>query len=593
MSSINSVDDSRANSPLLDDVFFSAPSTPISSRSSTPMVEQLAESDVHIQSIAQMALSENSIIENGSNLISYDMTEDQKVRINRILSRLPLLDRSIFITQAQLLITDDMDGAEQVEVIRALAQVPVQDRANFIIQLRSLMILHMDGEYKSVLICRLAEMPLEEMSTFIEQVKTVIPDDETLITDDLDGGYRCEILLILETIPVEHRANFITQVQRLIAENMDIYARYVFVLALSGVDGGDRDNFVEQVLSMVPHVIVDRDWVDSILDFAHLAVDRRSDFVANVINHSSSPTVEAFIVDPDSEFQTNSISLLLNFLEQILDHNHQLPTIAYVGSQGIDAGGLTRDFISRLFRSLCSQTSQLPMKITDEGLLLKIDEEAFLPKGNQIRCLKAIGIIFGAALVNQGFTTGLYFHPVMFKMIRNLSLEEIDAILQDLSDSQQLNPQTLHKLLQPLLIALYPDQFPDADALDEALASNTQLETLGTTMSEFLDDYPELKNIALAIAIIAKAMKGHLVEDDASKLLVSCQTLSNTIQGITVSRENILTSLGNDPSADQLKRWVDQATDDQLKQFVFFVTGATALQPGVLLTVNLLNANDL
>ncbi|MEI8301289.1 MAG: hypothetical protein WCG10_06770, partial [Chlamydiota bacterium] len=537
------------------DVFFSAPSTPISSRSSTPTVEQLSESEAETQSIALNALSNPTPdIENPNRRLFGNVVQVYSNLIERVRSTefTTLSDDAKLDLFIECLIGDDTNDFEKASITFGLIQnpVPEEDRDDFILQVRS------------------------------------------LVTHDMASAHKTEVIVLLAEMSKEERANFVLQVRSLMTQDMDGYNRYCVTIALKRVNSDHRDDFVNQIVSIVRYERMDQNRVECIEVLARMSVEDRANAISELISYLNSNAAthveEDFIVDADCDFQTQSIQLLLNFFEQILANNHRLPRVQYTGSKGIDAGGLTRDFISRLFRSLCGQTSRLPMKIEDEGLLLKYDKKASLSIDEQIASFKAIGTIFGAALVNQGFTTGLYFHPVMFKMISSLSLDEIDGVPNNLD-----NPQMLHKPLKPLLMALYPAQFPDADALDEALANNTELETLGTTVSEFLDDYPELEQIVLAIITIAKAMKEHLGEDDVLKLLLPFEELSNRIQGIAVSRENILTSLGNDPSADQLKRWVDQATDDQLNQFVFFITGSRSLHPGVPLSVNLLNASFL
>lgn len=307
--------------------------------------------------------------------------------------------------------------------------------------------------------------------------------------------------------------------------------------------------------------------------------------------HSQNIDVTQYFYVDINDVQAHPMQVLLNFYNSILENNGRLLSVKYIGSSGVDAGGLTRDFITRLFKFVCS-VDNLPMKSEDQGILPKIDGEvSSISKKDQIQHLKAMGAIFGAALFNRAFTTGAYFHPVIFEMIKALSLKEIESIPEDLADSRNLTLQTLQKLLKPLLMAVYPSQFPDASALDEAFAQDVTLDSLGSTVGEFLEGYPEVTNIALAVAVIAKAMKKQLGEEFESKIPATYQELSKLIQGTEVSREAVLEALeGLD--TEQLKRWVNQATPEQLKQLVFSITGSTTLRFESKLKVNMINSDE-
>ena len=194
----------------------------------------------------------------------------------------------------------------------------------------------------------------------------------------------------------------------------------------------------------------------------------------------------------EADFSANPKKMLLDFLNFRVGKN-SFPQIKYKNSLGLDYGGVTRDFVSRVFKALHQDALSLGLLMRNsEGFLIPqlkskntemLNEETYL---EQINCYKAIGVLFAAALKNHlSIRTGSHFHPVLFEMIHALSKEEISEIVGADMTLAHISNGSMKTYLKNHCVFLFADpngsieeahfaidQFADKDEIPQWLDKN-------------------------------------------------------------------------------------------------------------------------
>ena len=406
----------------------------------------------------------------------------------------------------------------------------------------------------------------------------------SLITPTMNADQRIAIMDavgdLVDVFSREDRANITEHALSLITPTMDVDQRIAIVDALANIPSNpDRTTRVELILASIScnTFMTDRD----ILHTIQAMLKKSTDLIINKIS------------DPKDK----PLKILLEYYNKIsIQSNASLPKIIYKDSVAIDAGGVTRDFISKLFMSIYSEPFKLPVKLEDNGCLPKFDKTHQIDKNTQVLCLKAIGTIFGAASSrnhtsssSNNLTTGRYFHEVIFKMIHALSVEDITIIPENLSSDTNLPVKIFNNLLKVFLLDRYPLIFKAA-TIDSLLETPSILFTIEgleemQSVNGFLKDYPETIEILIAVAIIAKALHKQLNKSATTpKWPNTPEILSNTIQGLQIDKIQVRNALSYDkknPSKETLLllEWIDKASEDNLVQLIYAITGSNTLLP--------------
>ncbi|MDP1608129.1 MAG: hypothetical protein Q8L98_02305 [Chlamydiales bacterium] len=158
--------------------------------------------------------------------------------------------------------------------------------------------------------------------------------------------------------------------------------------------------------------------------------------VANkILQHTHVQAFRKTLLVDYNDFADNPKKLFLDFL-QIVKENHEFPRIKYKDSPGIDAGGFTRDFVTRLFEALSIAPEKFGSFVERNinGLELKLQKSNLLePQMLQDQrdfCI-AIGYFFAFALKNYQFIRiGQQFNKSLFCMLHALSENDLDVILE-------------------------------------------------------------------------------------------------------------------------------------------------------------------
>jgi hypothetical protein len=273
--------------------------------------------------------------------------------------------------------------------------------------------------------------------------------------------------------------------------------------------------------------------------------------------------LQGFIINIE-DIAEQTRATLLQYAEIVQENRGALPRIEYQHNPVVDAGGVTRDFISKLFKSIFTNPERFPVVNAENGLLLKITQQ------ENIEPVKAIGTVFAAGLLNKSFTTGKYLDPMMFDMILSLEKEDIERIPENL---EGLPKNILDKLAARYIASQYPNGLG------------------GVSNDQFLHEYPEATQVVHAAAVLAKSMYSHLGEQGWAREVTgkTANDLTGAIQG-DISREIIIAAIrrsdANQVAVNLLEGWLNQANENQLKQFLIAVTGSATLLPNQTLTVN-------
>ncbi|MBM3183844.1 MAG: hypothetical protein FJZ64_00880 [Chlamydiae bacterium] len=296
--------------------------------------------------------------------------------------------------------------------------------------------------------------------------------------------------------------------------------------------------------------------------------------------------------------QREPISVLLA-LQIFRECNLPFPLIRYetrglVDTVGIDVGGITRDFITRIFKSIF-ENRIFPLR-EDNGSFFPLLEGADGEKKTQISTYQVIGWIYALALRGyQKIQTGQYMHPDLFTMIHALQDAEVQALPDRIEDISQI-PERIYKRILKSYLKLQarhlfgPDTADhgvidrDIDVFVENGTINAYSSAVYQTRDELLEGAQANEGI-LAVLNIAKSMHKHI-----EWFLVERKTpeeLEETIQG-RLTKECVLRALekrdGTDTDFQAVKgyveRYVQEATDEELADFVWAVSGKKSIALG-------------
>jgi hypothetical protein len=264
---------------------------------------------------------------------------------------------------------------------------------------------------------------------------------------------------------------------------------------------------------------------------------------------------------------------------------NNFPKIQYDDSPGVDAGGLSRDFVTRLMKRVFdSDKAVLPMT-ENGGKLMPLME-----KGNQDQFVayQAIGALFAHAFEKrQGIVTGNYFQPLLFQMIHALTNEEIAT----LSDS--IHSEEIPKEIQDKLFRIYAKEelhLPD-EQISAILQGNIP-EELQSYGYDSRDDFfnASLKQKMLASLVMAKSMRAHLSGPNSwDQVKGAVNEFGLKIEG-SLTKESVLTALEwnrDHPTKEHLVQWINNCSSEELEKFVWTLTGSPTLAPGQALKVKL------
>ena len=302
---------------------------------------------------------------------------------------------------------------------------------------------------------------------------------------------------------------------------------------------------------------------------------------------SSQNTTSRLRVDIET-LQSNPQKYLVELGKTFLLQGKPFPSVDYfeggVLSAGIDAGGLRRDFLTRLFQGLfLSQVGTLPVISREGGIWPGMDQNP----DTEIS-YKTIARIMALCYSNTAsFKIGEVFTPMLFSAITVPGIGEKtdDALIQGFLLSRGYPANTSYKGEGSL----------ESTELAQAKALGYDGEDKAGFRAYLLGFAKEDSFLQVA-SIIAKELKVYLGDKWSAFILEDKDVLSNKIQG-TFSKELLLQSINWNTSTQAANalgkntefftQWVNGAPEETVRSFLQAVTGNRVLGPGSSFSIRL------
>lgn len=357
---------------------------------------------------------------------------------------------------------------------------------------------------------------------------------------------------------------------------------------------------------------------------------RREDAIGEAIRAAEAPQIlpiRKIVQVRIDELNQNPIKVLLNVGESLLQ-GKGIPSIQYVEANGdiseaVDSGGLSRDFLTRLIKALILKSEEKGQLSFEKNSvtnnyqpILDLDKEI---TDDQKKGFRILGALFAECLSND-YVIDKFFHPFVFQGITSLSSQDLDALPEDL---REIPNDLLFKLLflMPLeagtkyiqILNKLPNDLTseDIDTLkaiiieieDEAeVELMDQRESILEKAKLAMADKIRKHDILLPIVLIAKQMRQTQVLRGDQSWDKFCELgaksfqekIEGQISGPLVYQSINWSSDVLEEEAIRIKefvrKWIEEeASQEELRNFVFTITGLPAISPGAKLNVNLFN----
>jgi hypothetical protein len=316
---------------------------------------------------------------------------------------------------------------------------------------------------------------------------------------------------------------------------------------------------------------------------------------------------------------TKSGKLLVVINKHLVKANGIFPRIKYLDKKekGYDLGGVSRDFVTKIFTNLCKkEQKELPLKEVEEGtsslFIPQIKDDPIpqgeLSKADKIRCYESIGCIFATPIIGQDLLIGHHFHPIVFKMLHCLTLKDLYKIPVQLESFNEIPIEIRRKLFEVYIKNMYPSIKLSTEEINNLFLEKDCIlpdkiksydEDLKTTQDFF--KWIEFDSIALPIAIIASSIEKNPFirnqwDDIKATKIKTPQILQDIIEG-ALSKETVLNALNwngnfNTNTKEFLNQWINEASSEDLKKIVFAITGLSTLKANTKLTISCHNDNS-
>jgi len=279
----------------------------------------------------------------------------------------------------------------------------------------------------------------------------------------------------------------------------------------------------------------------------------------------------------------------LTYLDYIISKGRLPSRIFLQGSTAVDLGGLSREFITRIYTGLVKQ------KASDAGL----EEEpilpfygdtglAFIKDGTSEELLKKLGALFSILHAynharSDKAVTGTVFSPLFFKVLKQIALSKTDdelvPFLAEILESVEENGLSSYaKLIRE------PDNEEVKQAIADALGIDKE-DTSEVAKDELLQ---VIQRTRAFFEGTSACFKGAIASSEP-------EDLCNQMQGEDITKEKLCAALAltEAPSEDMLlkfewlKEKINTSDDAFRKAFLQMITGQTTLKPSLAIRLDL------
>lgn len=283
--------------------------------------------------------------------------------------------------------------------------------------------------------------------------------------------------------------------------------------------------------------------------------------------------------------------------------------IVFINEPGVDASGLSREFVSLLFEGI---KNTMKFKPCENGLYMPwLAKNAEMSPEDRLAYNELGRVMMFCLNADESYPIGMIFDQGVFVALQKLlqsskldtgdfNFEELFAIYAAMNSNNKPEKdmiQSMNRSLAPLNDDTSDNTLRD---LFSAVEAEDDIEALdiGYDIDKIKEHFPvlqqALKRVLLAEMVqprlsplieIAKGIKSAPFTSKMTWAAVSDKDLSPSIiserlQG-TVTRDTILNKLefvNVSPERQQwIKNWIRTAGDDKIKQFLFAMTGSSAL----------------
>ncbi|HSX37751.1 MAG TPA: hypothetical protein VLE95_02855 [Chlamydiales bacterium] len=594
---------------------------------------------VILEAVAALPAGEwRTIVTNARDLITSSMNAQDKAQILNAVAALPSAERETIINHSRNLITDPMSVQDRVQILNAVAPLSPAEREAIITSSYRLMTAPMSGGERVRILSAVAPLPSAEREAIVNlsltQYHEGITIDERLrilaavaavpsqfriliyVTNPaaLSVDARVELLHTLAThleaqsapdtrqvlhavaaLRPQEQEQISTICQRLFNQGMNVGARLRVLAAVAALSEDARYHIQINSEALT---------VDELVEYLHTLPWR-----VEQIEVLHAP--QEILVNID-QLGENPKEVLENLIDQF-DIQHAFPKVRFqtaagidnIGPDaGIDGGGVSRTLVTELMKALCHpeppNERKLPMLETEKGLIPRMEDPL------QLKSYRSIGMIFATALRPDRLTlTGSHFHPVLFQMIHTLTREEVDRIPLIGDIPQDIQNKLLKLYMQSELRQVFGDANMPKEDLETAIHDFLNSGTINNWMRDvssieskegFLSDY-QLNQILLATCVIAKSMQQCIETPDQWELVKAptAEQLQKKVQGALTKelvRSLLKFSRLNEPGEAFVTEWIDEATPEQLENFVFCISGSTTLTADRKLSISFRDASS-
>jgi diadenosine tetraphosphatase ApaH/serine/threonine PP2A family protein phosphatase len=484
------------------------------------------------------------------------VSNEQRAGCLSTLERIPASERAGFVQLANEVKVPD---ERREYCLSTLARITASERTEFV-QLANE--VKVPDERREYCLFTLARITASERTEFVQSLNNLNMLNEDRVE---------ECCTILQSIPASERAEFVQSLNNLNVRNEDLVEECCTIL--QSIPASERAEFVQSLNNLN---VRNEDLVDYRSVLQGIPASERAGFVQSVNNMYDITEFQL-----PSTLITQDPLAILSRLANEMQNSRSRFKIKYIDSEAIDAGGVSRDFVTKLLDALF-KPGIFPTMVPD------LKSDLIIPKFSEkisAECYQGLGLIFADAL-KQEVCTGCRFHSTLFQMLHSLTNEEIDKI--DTVHRQE----PYNKMLKLYLQSQYSSQQLNEDELNAFINNDTLPPFIkgGVESKEEFLATTGIDEVIRSTLAIARHTKQRLVLRNQSWDEVKGNTpddLREKIEG-KLTKNDVLHALENPSNhtgtvSNQkgwLVRWINDATPTQLENFVYAISGSKALPLG-------------
>jgi hypothetical protein len=331
----------------------------------------------------------------------------------------------------------------------------------------------------------------------------------------------------------------------------------------------------------------------------------------------------------EQSLRNDPAAILIKLLEMTKDRGNRIPRLRITFSEepgrglgGQDEGGLTRHFITNVLKNLIEKAQKgvqgpLDLAMQDVGPWVipafpeASDRHSEVKTENLQQLLKVIGMLMGFCYENGKFQTGLLFHPDLFKAMAEILNADFEFDVTSEGFKKPLSEQPavcdFYRLLHAsenfklkcldlstlelknlsdsdLKLACYiafPCQnYPRNLTSDGVLTTDVQVIRANFShIQKACEDQVKTDPALHAAYWIARGVSVQVCSEGLGEAKLEAHRLQNRIQGI-FSKEALLAHLQfncSEQTKGFILQWIDEVTEEELKNFVLAISGSTSI----------------